>query len=82
MRSGYFFFPSFGYVQVPSQYRTRNWAIGGFLPNWFWRYTVQDYWRYGLPAPPPGCAWVWLDHDIALIDLSDGYIIDMARNVW
>jgi hypothetical protein len=35
-----------------------------------------------LPPPPYGCVWVWLNGDVALIDRSDGYILDIARNVW
>jgi Ni/Co efflux regulator RcnB len=81
-RIGFFFIPAYGYVSVPSEYRVHYWRAGDQLPNWFWRYTVRDYWNYGLPQPPDGCAWVWVDNDVALIDLSDGYIIDIVHNVW
>lgn len=81
-RFGFFFLPSYGYINVPSMYRTRYWRAGEYLPAWYWRYVVRDYWAYGLPPPPPGCAWVWVNRDIALIDLGDGYILDFARNVW
>ncbi len=43
---------------------------------------MNDYYDYGLPAPPPGCAWIWLNGNIALVDMSDGYIIDIVYNVW
>jgi Ni/Co efflux regulator RcnB len=43
---------------------------------------VRDFWRYGLPAPPNGCVWVWVGQDVALIDLDDGYILDIIPNVW
>ncbi|WP_249138184.1 RcnB family protein [Phenylobacterium montanum] len=81
-RIGFLFIPEMGYVSVPPEYQHGYWAPGGFLPSWFWRYVVRDYWRYGLPAPPPGCIWVWVDDDIALIDADTGYIVDMVRNVW
>ena len=81
-RLGYFFIPDLGYVWAPPQYLNRYWKIGDLLPNWFWRYQVQDYWRYGLPEPPDGCAWVWVDDDVALVDLDDGYILDIVHNVW
>lgn len=81
-RLGFLFFPSFGYVVEPPQYRDHRWSAGEYLPNWFWRYTVADYWTYGLPAPPEGCAWVWLNRDVALVDLSDGYVLDIVRDVW
>lgn len=52
----------------------------GYLPSWFRTYRVSNYARYGLPPPPYAC--VWLLGDAALIDRSDGYILDIARNVW
>jgi len=82
LRLGFFFVPEMGYIALPHQYRDRHWDVGDYLPSWFWRYTVRDYARYGLPRPPPGCVWVWLNGDIALIDRSDGYILDIARHVW
>lgn len=81
-RIGFFFIPEFGYVQAPTQYRDHYWRTGEYLPNWFWRYEVRDYRRYGLPTPPDGCVWVWVDGDVALIDRSDGYIVDIVHNLW
>ena len=81
-RLGFFFFPGYGYVAVPHEYQNHYWRVGEYLPRWFWRYTVSQYWAYGLPEPPPGCAWIWLDGDVALVDMSDGYIIDMVTNIW
>jgi Ni/Co efflux regulator RcnB len=81
-RIGFFFIPAFGYVSVPPDYERRYWVQGEYLPNWFWRYTVVDYWNYGLPRPPDGCVWVWVDNDVALIDATDGYILDIVHNVW
>lgn len=82
LRMGFFFVPERGYIALPSQYRERHWQAGDYLPSWFRAYTVRDYARYGLPPPPYGCVWVWLNGDVALIDPSDGYILDIARNVW
>jgi Ni/Co efflux regulator RcnB len=81
-RIGFFFIPDRGYVSVPPQYQRRYWQAGDYLPNWFWAYVVRDYWRYGLPQPPEGCAWVWVDGDVALIDRADGYILDIVHNLW
>jgi len=81
-RLGFFFFPGYGYIAVPHEYQNHYWSVGEYLPQWFWRYTVSQYWAYGLPEPPPGCAWIWLDGDVALVDMSDGYIIDMVSNIW
>jgi hypothetical protein len=33
-------------------------------------------------GPPPGCAWIWVDDDIALVDLDDGDVLDIVHNVW
>ena len=81
-RLGFFFIPELGYVSAPPEFEHRAWRAGERLPRWFWRYVVEDYWTYGLPAPPYGCAWVWVGHDVALIELDDGYILDLVRNVW
>ena len=80
-RNGYFFIPGLGYVSAPQEYRQHYWRPGDYLPQWFWRYQVRDYDRYGLPQPPDGCAWIWVDGDVALVDPSDGYILDIERNV-
>ena len=81
-RIGFFFIPGFGYISAPPEYRVHYWRAGDTLPSWFWRYQVRDYWSYGLPRPPDGCVWVWVDNDVALIDLDDGYILDIVHNVW
>jgi len=81
-RVGFFFAPSYGYIPLPVVYQHRYWRAGEFLPRWFWRFEVRDFWTYGLPEPPYGCAWIWLNGNVALVDLSDGYILDMVYNVW
>jgi Ni/Co efflux regulator RcnB len=82
IRVGFFFAPGWGYYEIPHEYWGHRWYVGEYLPPFFWRYIINDYWNYGLEPPPPGCAWVWLNGNIALIDLGDGYIIDMAYDVW
>ena len=37
-----------------------RWGVGEFLPLFFLSYTLADWVDYGLPPPPPGCAWVWV----------------------
>ncbi len=82
VRVGYYFVPGHGYVAYPADYRPRAWKVGEYLPNWLWGASVGDYWTYGLPEAPEGCAWIWVDRDVALIDTSDGYILDIAQDVW
>ena len=74
--------PQRGYIALPRQYRDHHWRAGEYLPGWFRAYSVSHYERYGLPRPPRGCAWIWLNGDVALIDRSDGYILDVVHNVW
>ena len=81
-RPGFWFVPSFGYVAVPLIYQHHYWRPGEYLPEWFWRFEVVDYWRYGLPAPPYGTSWVWINDDVALVDFDDGFIIDIVYSVW
>jgi Ni/Co efflux regulator RcnB len=73
--------PGRGYVRAPPIYQRHYWPPGDILPEWYWRYEIADYGRYGLPMPPDGCRWVWVDDDVALID-ADGFILDVVRNVW
>jgi Ni/Co efflux regulator RcnB len=82
LRVNFYFAPGYGYYSVPRQYYGRSYQIGDYLPNVFWRYRVHDWAWYGLPAPPSGCAWVYVDNSIFLVDLFDGYIIDTAYQVW
>jgi Ni/Co efflux regulator RcnB len=81
VRAGFFFVPGRGYVRAPPIYQRHYWPPGDILPEWYWRYEIADYGRYGLPMPPDGCRWVWVDDDVALID-ADGFILDVVRNVW
>ncbi|MBS0294688.1 MAG: RcnB family protein [Proteobacteria bacterium] len=81
-RIGFFFAPGWGYYSIPREYYGYTWGVGQYLPNYFWRYQVADYWNYGLPEPPYGCAWIWLNGNIALVDMSDGYIVDIVYNVY
>ncbi len=81
-RVGFFFIPSYGYIAPPQAYRDHRYQPGDYLPSWFWRYRVTNYAHYGLPRPPRGCMWVWVNNNVALIDTSDGYILDMERNIW
>jgi Ni/Co efflux regulator RcnB len=81
-RANYYFAPGYGYYAVPRAYRGHHWRMGDLLPLFFLRYVMRDYRDYGLPTPPPGCAWIWVGNDVLLVDMSDGYIIDEIDNVY
>ncbi len=82
VRVNFFYAPGFGYYSVPREYRGSIWNAGAYLPPFFLRYVVSDYRGYGLPPPPYGCSWIWVNTNVLLVDLSDGYILDEIDNVW
>lgn len=81
-RPNFFFAPGYGYYSVPREYWGLRWAVGAFLPAFFLSYAVADYREYGLPEPPDGCEWVWVNNNVLLVDRSDGYVVDEIDNVW
>ena len=81
-RPDFYFAPGYGYYSVPRQYWDHSWSVGAFLPAFFLSYAVADYQEYGLPPPPDGCEWVWVNNNVLLVDRSDGYIVDEIDNVW
>ncbi|MFK0299330.1 RcnB family protein [Brevundimonas sp. NPDC090276] len=82
MRLGFYFAPGYGYYSVPRSYWNRQYYVGQYLPDIFWRYQVNDWRTYGLGYPPPGTRWVYVDNSIYLIDEYDGYIIEVVRDAW
>ncbi|MFC5374314.1 RcnB family protein [Brevundimonas faecalis] len=82
VRIGFYFAPGYGYYSVPRSYWNRQYYVGQYLPDIFWRYQVNDWRTYGLGYPPPGTRWVYVDNAIYLIDEYDGYIIEVVRDAW
>lgn len=82
VRIGFYFAPGYGYYSVPRAYWNRQYYVGQYLPDVFWRYQVNDWRTYGLGYPPPGTRWVYVDNSIYLIDEYDGYIIEVVRDAW
>ena len=82
VRLNFFFAPGYGYYSVSQQYQGRRWHPGEYLPSFFLRYVVRNYRSYGLPAPPDGASWVWVNTSVLLVDRDDGYILDEVDNVW
>lgn len=68
----------------PRGFGYRAWSYGQFLPSPFFsnNYTLYDYWNYGLSAPPYGFEWVRVGDDALLVRPADGYILDVARNLF
>ncbi len=68
----------------PRGFGYRAWSFGQFLPAPFFadNYTLYDYWDYGLPTPPYGFEWVRVGADALLVRPVDGYILDVAHNLF
>lgn len=68
----------------PPGYSYRSYSYGQRLPSqWFApRYYLNDYWRYGLPTPPIGFEWVRLGPDVVLVDVFDGRVYQVVRNLF
>lgn len=73
--------PAYAY---PRGFGFRQWSFGEFLPAPFFGgdYVIGDYWDYGLPAPPYGFEWVRVGADALLVRPVDGYILDVAHNLF
>lgn len=73
--------PAYAY---PRGFGYREWAFGEYLPGPFFisDYVIYDYWDYGLPAPPYGFEWVRVGADALLVRPVDGYILDVAHNLF
>jgi Ni/Co efflux regulator RcnB len=64
----------------PHGYSYRRWSFGMTLPSIFWanNYWIDDYYDYGLGAPPPGTVWVRYGDDAILIDRYTGEILEVV----
>ncbi|QBX38505.1 hypothetical protein E4M02_09085 [Brevundimonas sp. S30B] len=82
MRIGFYFAPGYGYYSVPRSYWGQRFYEGQFLPSIFWRYEIRDFERWGLPWPPAGTMWVFVDNSIYLVDRFDGYVIEAIHDAW
>lgn len=82
VRIGFYFAPGYGYYNVPRSYWGRRFHEGELLPSIFWRYEIRDFDRWGLPWPPAGTMWVFVDNSIYLVDRYDGYVIEAIHDAW
>jgi hypothetical protein len=73
--------PSFRY---PPGYAYRRWTAGSILPRLFLSslYFYSGWSPLGLPAPPPGYAWVRYGPDLLMVELGTGRIVDVAYGVF
>ena len=78
-RQGYWYAPGYGYQRVNPRYRA-YWRKGGYVPQAYRGYYVQDYGYYGLRPPPRGYRWVYADNNFVLMALTTGLIADIIAN--
>lgn len=75
-----------GIYVVPRGYVQRIWRTGDWLPRSYWydapRYTLGNWWRYGLYDPPYWATWVRVGDDALLIDRDNGEVIDVVYNLF
>lgn len=55
----------------------KAWRAGDRLPGDRTWPVLQDWDRYGLPAPPEGSRYVLVDEDILLVAIATGIILDV-----
>jgi Ni/Co efflux regulator RcnB len=77
-RDGYWYAPGRGYYQPDPRWLGFDWEVGVAVPFELRSYYVNDPYDYGLPPAPYGCAWIYLDNQIVLIDLRTGRILQMG----
>lgn len=66
-----------GYYR-PQGYYSHRWSRGERLPLAFYGrpYVIDDYYGYGLYAPPRGHHWVRVDGDAVLAAVATGIVLD------
>lgn len=65
-----------GRYQAPRNYRAHAWRKGDRLPNGYYasRYSIREYNRYGLYAPPRGYQWTRVGNDAVLVAVASGLV--------
>jgi Ni/Co efflux regulator RcnB len=81
-RAGFWYAPGYGYRQIDRRWANYRWARGGIVPLGYRNYYVQDPAFYGLRPAPYGARWVYVDNNLALMNLSTGLIIDLVSGAY
>lgn len=65
-----------GRYVAPRGYKARAWRKGERLPPGYYvsRYSIRDYNRYGLYAPPRGYQWTRVGNDAVLVGVTSGIV--------
>jgi hypothetical protein len=78
-----------GYYRLPPYYAPYGWgygyrrfSIGIYLDSVLFgsSYWIDDPWRYRLPAAYGSLRWVRYYDDALLVDVRDGYVVDVIHN--
>jgi Ni/Co efflux regulator RcnB len=78
VREGYRLPERYGSYYRPHDYYTHRWIRGERLPFAYYErpYVIDDYYGYGLYAPPRGHHWVRVDGDAVLAAVATGIVLD------
>jgi Ni/Co efflux regulator RcnB len=65
-----------GRYQAPRGYKYHAWRKGERLPQGYYasRYSIREYNRYGLHAPPRGYQWTRVGNDAVLVGVTSGLV--------
>jgi Ni/Co efflux regulator RcnB len=77
-RYGGYGYDSYDSYSRPRGYFAHRWSRGERLPFAYYErpYVIDDYYDYGLYAPPRGHHWVRVDGDAVLAAVATGIVLD------
>ncbi len=81
-RQGFWYTPGRGYYRPDPRWYGYRWAVGGFVPYQYRTYYVSNPVFYGLPVAPYGLRYIYLNNQIALIDVRNGRIVSLLTGVF
>ena len=82
VRPGFWFIPGHGYIRPDPRWYGYSWQVGGFVPSIFWNYVVPNPYIYGLAPAPFGFRYIYLGHNVVLMNVHNGRIVRVMANVY
>jgi Ni/Co efflux regulator RcnB len=81
-RPGFWYVPGHGYYRPDPRWYGFSWRVGFVAPFEFRTFYVQDPLFYGLAPAPYGFQYIYLNNNIALINLASGQIVSILPNIY
>ncbi len=82
VRPGFWYVPGRGYYRPDPRWYGFNWQVGFVAPLEFRTFYVQDPLFYGLAPAPYGFQYIYLNNNIALINVASGQIVSILPNIY